>query len=115
MPVFLFLCVALLVALCPLIFNRWLYARRSVTQATQSPYECGFAPFADARIPMDIQYVTIALLFLIFDLEMAFLFPWAALLRSGVSVDALLSGLIFLLILLMGFVYEWRQGALKWQ
>lgn len=115
MPVFLFFCVALLVALIPLLLSRWLYARRPVSSATKAPYECGFRPFADAQIPMDIQYVAIALLFLIFDLEMAFLFPWATMLRHGVSFDTLVSGLIFLLILLMGFIYEWRQGALKWQ
>lgn len=115
MPVFLFFCVALMIALLPLAFGRWLYSKKSIPQETLAPYECGFAPFSDAHIPFNIQYVIFALLFLIFDLEMAFLFPWAALLRSGLSFDAFLSGLIFFAILLIGLFYEWRQGALEWQ
>lgn len=115
MPVFFFFCIALCIALIPLFIGKWVYSRRDVPSATTAPYECGFAPFSDSRIPINIQYVNIALLFLIFDLEMAFLFPWAISLRHGLSWDAFLSGLVFFAILLLGLFYEWRQGALEWQ
>lgn len=115
MPVFLFFCIALMIALLPLALGQWLYSKKLIPEKTLAPYECGFPPFSDAHIPINIQYVIIALLFLIFDLEIIFLFPWAALLRYGLSFDAFLSGLLFFAILLIGLFYEWRQGALEWQ
>ena len=78
-----------------------------------SPYECGFEAFEDARMKFDVRYYLVAILFIIFDLEIAFLFPWA------VSLDlvggfGLVSMAVFLLILVVGFVYEWKKGALEW-
>jgi NADH-quinone oxidoreductase subunit A len=115
MPVFLFFCVALIIATTPLIINCLIYRHRPVSSATAAPYECGFTPFSDARIPIAVQYIIIALLFLLFDLEMAFLFPWALTLRHGMSLDAFFSGMFFFAILLVGLLYEWRQGVLQWQ
>ena len=78
-----------------------------------SPYECGFEAFEDSRMKFDVRYYLVAILFIIFDLEIAFLFPWA------VSLDAiggfgLLAMFVFLLILVVGFIYEWKKGALEW-
>ena len=78
-----------------------------------SPYECGFEAFEDARMKFDVRYYLVAILFILFDLEIAFLFPWAIVLRDigwfGVGAMA-----IFLGILVVGFIYEWKKGALEW-
>ncbi|MCF6768081.1 NADH-quinone oxidoreductase subunit A [Thiotrichales bacterium 19S11-10] len=79
-----------------------------------SPFECGFPEFEDARMKFDVRYYLVAILFLIFDLEIAFLFPWSAVL-SDLSLIAFLSMMVFLLVLLIGFVYEWKKGALEWE
>jgi len=78
-----------------------------------SPYECGFEPFDDARRKFDIRFYLVAILFIIFDLEVAFLFPWAVSLNHT-GVAGLLSMLMFLGVLTVGFVYEWKKGALEW-
>jgi len=78
-----------------------------------SPYECGFEPFADSRAKFDVRYYLVAILFIIFDLEIAFLFPWAVSL-DAVGTFGLLSMGIFLGLLVVGFVYEWKKGALEW-
>lgn len=80
----------------------------------QSPYECGFEAFEDARMKFDVRYYLVAILFILFDLEIAFLFPWA------VSLDVIGSAgfwamMIFLAVLVVGFIYEWRKGALEWE
>ncbi len=79
-----------------------------------SPYECGFEAFEDARMKFDVRYYLVAILFILFDLEIAFLFPWAVTLSE---IDALgfWSMMIFLAILVVGFVYEWMKGALEWE
>ncbi len=79
-----------------------------------SSYECGFAPFEDARSQFDVRFYLVALLFIIFDLEVAFLFPWAIVLRD-VGLFGFWSMLIFLAILTIGFMYEWKKGALEWE
>ena len=79
-----------------------------------SPYECGFEAFEDARMHFDVRYYLVAILFIIFDLEIAFMFPWAVVL-SDLHIQALLPMLAFLLILVVGFVYEWKKGALEWE
>ncbi|MCF6764309.1 NADH-quinone oxidoreductase subunit A [Thiotrichales bacterium 19S3-7] len=79
-----------------------------------SPFECGFPEFEDARMKFDVRYYLVAILFLVFDLEIAFLFPWSAVL-SKLSLIAFLSMMLFLLILLIGFIYEWKKGALEWE
>ena len=78
-----------------------------------SPYECGFEAFSDARARFDVRYYLVAIVFIIFDLEIAFLFPWAVVFKS-VGLFAWLSMAVFLAILVVGFVYEWKKGALEW-
>jgi NADH-quinone oxidoreductase subunit A len=79
-----------------------------------SAYECGFEPFDDARRRFDVRYYLVAILFIIFDLEVAFLFPWAVSL-SAIGLFGFLSMMAFLAVLTVGFVYEWRKGALDWE
>jgi len=78
-----------------------------------SPYECGFEAFEDARMKFDVRYYLVAILFIVFDLEIAFLFPWAVALDS-IGVIGLAAMGVFLLVLVVGFVYEWKKGALEW-
>ena len=79
-----------------------------------SPYECGFEAFEDARMKFDVRYYLIAILFILFDLEIAFLFPWAVVLPD-IGIFGFWSMMIFLAILIVGFVYEWKKGALEWE
>jgi NADH-quinone oxidoreductase subunit A len=79
-----------------------------------SPYECGFEAFSDARLKFDVRFYLIAILFIIFDLEIAFLFPWAICLKE-VGLFGYFSMMVFLIILTVGFIYEWRKGALEWE
>ena len=78
-----------------------------------SPYECGFEAFEDSRIKFDVRYYLVAILFILFDLEIAFLFPWAVSLHA-IGHPGILSMVVFLTILLVGFIYEWKKGALEW-
>jgi len=80
----------------------------------QSPYECGFEAFEDSRMKFDVRYYLVAILFIIFDLEIAFLFPWAISL-DVVGVFGFVSMAVFLGILVVGFIYEWKKGALEWE
>ena len=82
-------------------------------QDKNSPYECGFEAFEDARMKFDVRYYLVAILFIIFDLEIAFLFPWAVSLDT-VGKFGLLAMALFLSILVVGFIYEWKKGALEW-
>ncbi len=79
-----------------------------------SPYECGFEPFSDARRPFDVRFYLVAILFIIFDLEIALLFPWAITL-SDTSFYGFWSMMVFLGVLTVGFIYEWKKGALEWE
>src|SRR5258705_1013655 len=79
-----------------------------------SPYECGFEAFEDARMKFDVRYYLIAILFILFDLEIAFLFPWAVVLPD-IGFEGFVAMMIFLLILIVGFIYEWKKGALEWE
>ena len=79
-----------------------------------SPYECGFEAFEDARMQFDVRYYLVAILFIIFDLEIAFFFPWAVALRE-VGMVGFWAMMIFLFVLVIGFIYEWRKGALEWE
>jgi NADH-quinone oxidoreductase subunit A len=79
-----------------------------------SPYECGFEAFEDARMKFDVRYYLVAILFILFDLEIAFLFPWAIVLDE-IGLFGFLSMLLFLGILVVGFIYEWMKGALEWE
>jgi NADH-quinone oxidoreductase subunit A len=79
-----------------------------------SPYECGFEAFEDARMKFDVRYYLVAILFILFDLEIAFLFPWAVVL-DRIGLFGFLAMVVFLAILVVGFVYEWKKGALEWE
>ncbi len=87
---------------------------RKPDKAKLSPYECGFDAFSDARMPFDVRFYLVAILFIVFDLETAFLFPWALVLRQigWVGFGAMM---MFLGILVVGFIYEWKKGALEWE
>ena len=79
-----------------------------------SPYECGFEAFEDARMKFDVRYYLIAILFILFDLEIAFLFPWAVVLQD-IGFEGFIAMMVFLVILIVGFAYEWKKGALEWE
>ena len=79
-----------------------------------SPYECGFEAFEDSRMRFDVRYYLVAILFIIFDLEIAFLFPWAVVLDQ-IGMFGYLAMVVFLGILVIGFIYEWKKGALEWE
>ena len=116
LPVLIFLTVATGLALVlmslGLIIGR-LQAKSKNDAQKLSPYECGFEAFEDSRMKFDVRYYLVAILFIIFDLEIAFLFPWAVVLDS-IGTFGLVSMGIFLLILVVGFIYEWKKGALEW-
>ena|SRR5687768_7199589 len=116
LPVLIFLTVATGLALvlmtAGLVIGR-LQARAKNDAQKTSPYECGFEAFEDSRMKFDVRYYLVAILFIVFDLEIAFLFPWAVVLDS-IGVFGLVSMGIFLFILVVGFIYEWKKGALEW-
>jgi NADH-quinone oxidoreductase subunit A len=116
LPVLIFLTVATGLALVllslGLVIGR-LQAKAKSDKAKLSPYECGFEAFEDSRMKFDVRYYLVAILFIIFDLEIAFLFPWAVVLDS-IGTFGLVAMGIFLFILVVGFIYEWKKGALEW-
>ena len=112
LPVILFILIGAAVGVAPQVLGFLLGPRRP-DQAKNSPYECGFEAFEDARMKFDVRYYLVAILFIVFDLEIAFLFPWAVVLRH-VGVFGLVAMGIFLFILVVGFIYEWKRGALEW-
>jgi len=83
-------------------------------EAKLSPYECGFEAFEDSRMKFDVRYYLVAILFIIFDLEIAFLFPWAIVLDE-IGIFGFWAMMLFLTILVVGFIYEWKKGALEWE
>jgi NADH-quinone oxidoreductase subunit A len=112
-PILVFLAVAGGVAMA-MVTASFLVARQQPDTAKLSPYECGFEPFDDARIRFDVRYYLVAILFIIFDLEVAFLFPWAVSL-TDLGVFGFWSMIVFLAVLTVGFIYEWKKGALEWE
>ena len=112
LPLVIFLAVALGLALVLLIVPI-LIAFRNPDPEKLSAYECGFAAFDDARMKFDVRFYLVSILFIIFDLEVAFLFPWAVVL-GDIGVYGFWSMMIFLGVLTIGFIYEWRKGALEW-
>ena len=112
LPILIFLSVALVLGLLMLSIG-FLFGKGTKSKAKLSPYECGFDPFEDARIPFDVRYYLVAILFIIFDLEIAFLFPWAVSLNE-IGIAGIIAMGIFLLVLVIGFIYEWKKGALEW-
>ncbi|MHB8530035.1 MAG: NADH-quinone oxidoreductase subunit A [Caulobacteraceae bacterium] len=117
LPIAIFLAIAAALAV-GFILAAWLVAPRSPDPEKLSAYECGFNAFSDARMKFDVRFYLVSILFIIFDLEVAFLFPWAVALMKlphAESRFAFFSMMGFLLILTVGFVYEWRKGALEWE
>ena len=108
--IFLFLALGLSVGFVVLNF---LLSPSKPDQEKLSPYECGFEPFNDSRMEFDVRFYLVAILFIIFDLEIAFLFPWAISL-GNIGIMGFLSMMLFLFILTIGFIYEWKIGALDW-
>ena len=112
-PVLLFILVGLAIGVIPLVLGRLLGPNRP-DAAKLSPYECGFEAFEDARMKFDVRYYLVAILFILFDLEIAFLFPWAIVLKE-IGMFGFVSMMTFLAILVVGFIYEWKKGALEWE
>lgn len=112
-PVLLFIIVGLTIGVIPLLLG-WLLGPNRPDEAKLSPYECGFEAFEDARMKFDVRYYLVAILFILFDLEIAFLFPWAIVLKE-IGLFGFVSMMIFLSILVVGFIYEWKKGALEWE
>ena len=112
-PILVFLAIAaglsFVMAILPMIIGR-----QKPDAEKLSAYECGFEPFGDARGKFDVRFYLVAILFIIFDLEVAFLFPWAISLKE-IGVAGFWSMMVFLGILTIGFVYEWKKGALEWE
>jgi NADH-quinone oxidoreductase subunit A len=92
----------------------FLLGTRKPDEEKLSPYECGFEAFEDSRMKFDVRYYLVAILFIIFDLEIAFLFPWAVVLDQ-IGMVGFIAMMIFLAILVIGFIYEWKKGALEWE
>ncbi len=113
LPILIFLGLALGIAGVAVIASLVL-GRQHPDPEKLSPYECGFEAFDDARAKFDVRYYLVAILFIIFDLEVAFLFPWAVAL-GDIGVFGFWSMVIFLGVLTVGFVYEWKKGALEWE
>ena len=107
-----FIFVGLGVGLGPLILGKLVSPHRPDSQKN-SPYECGFEAFEDARMKFDVRYYLVAILFILFDLEIAFLFPWAVVIQE-IGLFGFWAMMLFLFILVVGFIYEWKKGALEW-
>ena len=112
-PILLFLLVGIGVGVAPMVLGKLLAPNRPDPEKL-SPYECGFEAFEDARMKFDVRYYLVAILFILFDLEIAFLFPWAVALRE-IGATGFWAMMVFLAILVVGFAYEWKQGALDWE
>ena len=112
-PILLFILVGLAIGLGSLILGKILSPHKPDVQKN-SPYECGFEAFEDARMKFDVRYYLVAILFILFDLEIAFLFPWAVALKE-IGPVGFWAMMVFLGILVVGFVYEWKKGALDWE
>jgi len=112
LPVMMFIMVGSLVGIGPIVLGKLLGPSRPNAEKL-SPYECGFDAFEDARIKFDVRYYLVAILFILFDLEIAFLFPWAAAYQE-IGAVGFWSAMVFLGILVVGFIYEWKKGALDW-
>lgn len=111
-PILLFILVGLGVGVAPLVLGK-LVSPHKPDSAKNSPYECGFEAFEDARMKFDVRYYLVAILFILFDLEIAFLFPWAVVLKD-IGLAGFLAMMLFLGVLVVGFIYEWVKGALEW-
>jgi NADH-quinone oxidoreductase subunit A len=112
-PILVFLVIAMALA-GAMIAASYIVARQQPNSEKLSPYESGFEPFQNARVRFDVRYYLVAILFIIFDIEVAFLFPWAVAL-GDIGVYGFWSMMAFLAVLTVGFIYEWMKGALEWE
>ena len=113
LPVLLFILVGIAVGVVPQVLG-WVIGPNRPDAEKNSPYECGFEAFEDARMKFDVRYYLVAILFILFDLEIAFLFPWAVAL-GDIGATGFWAMMVFLAVLVVGFVYEWKKGALEWE
>ncbi len=113
LPILIFLIVGLSLGAVMILAGSLLGPSRPDSEKL-SPYECGFEAFEDSRMKFDVRYYLVAILFIIFDLEIAFLFPWAVVLDQ-IGLFGFLAMMVFLAILVVGFIYEWKKGALEWE
>ena len=116
-PILMFILVGIAFGAVPIVLggglSRLLGVHRPDAEKL-SPYECGFEAFEDARMKFDVRYYLVAILFILFDLEIAFLFPWAVVLQE-IGFFGFMAMMVFLGILIVGFIYEWKKGALEWE
>ena len=112
LPILIFLVLAIIISFGA-IFMSFVFAKREDYAEKSSTYECGFEPFSDTRGKFDVKFYLVAILFIIFDLEIIFLFPWAIALND-LDLMGFWSMMFFLLVLTIGFIYEWIKGALDW-
>ncbi|RMH61647.1 MAG: NADH-quinone oxidoreductase subunit A [Zetaproteobacteria bacterium] len=112
-PIIIFIVIALLMGVAPLVLT-YLLAEQRPDAEKLSAYECGFEAFEDARMQIDVRFYLVAILFVVFDVESAFLFPWAIVLDQ-IGLFGFVEMMLFLVILLVGYVYAWKKGALQWE
>jgi len=112
-PIFIFIIIAMGMGIAPLALTV-LVAEQRPDDEKLSSYECGFEAFEDARMHFDVRFYLVAILFVIFDLETVFLFPWAVVLDQ-IGMFGFIEMMLFLLILLVGYIYAWNKGALQWE
>jgi len=113
LPILVFLIMGSVFGAMPILMGKMLGPNKPDSEKL-SPYECGFEAFEDSRMKFDVRYYLVAILFIIFDLEIAFLVPWAIVLED-IGLFGILSMGIFLGVLVIGFIYEWKKGALEWE
>ena len=113
LPILIFISIASVFGVGAMVMGRILGPHRPDPEK-DSPYECGFEAFEDSRMKFDVRYYLVAILFILFDLEIAFLFPWAVVLDT-LGMPGLLAMCVFLGVLVIGFIYEWKKGALEWE
>ena len=112
LPIILFLIIAVGLS-CAFVMINFILSPKNPDPEKLSAYECGFEPFQDSRMEFDVRFYLVAILFIIFDLEIAFLFPWAVSFQN-IGIFGFLSMIFFLFVLAVGFAYEWKKGALEW-
>ena len=113
LPILIFIGIAVAISVL-MVAASWLVGRQKPDPEKNAAYECGFEAFGDARSKFDVRFYLVAILFIIFDLEVAFLFPWAVSLGQ-IGLFGFWSMMVFLGVLTIGFIYEWRKGALEWE
>ena len=113
LSIIIFLLIAIGLSVSFIVLN-FIFSPKNPDPEKLSAYECGFEPFNDSRMEFDVRFYLVAILFIIFDLEIAFLFPWAISL-GAIGLYGYISMLVFLFILTIGFIYEWKKGALDWE